>query len=335
MLKRCHKCQKLYNTEEYFCGDCGTVLYDEKTDEKSDTEVLENNAQQKNSDKQSGPKTDNISQESNILIKQISLLRKYVTGGTFRACTFMVIAAVVMASIFEAFMQFATYTMQGEALTPYIASNIAFTLALSAFYSLLPAISMNKISMDAENYVSGGEGAFIWKAAKSLTYITVYFILQTIITGGVIGFVFNASTISMLSGEIGISVLLFLSGIFAAAFTLPYFISGLITFLTAKGSLKKAVPFTGRGAKCFGLCFMVISILSTAILVLMAVVFAVVKVSDISFDGGAPIMSLFSKMSGTYIIYIFIMLIRSVADIVIATGFLQFIKKLRGIKNEK
>lgn len=334
MLKRCHKCQKLYNTDEYFCSDCGTVLYDEKSDTAGSEDNIKN-AQKEQPNEQFEQKKDNISQESKLLIEQLSLLRKYVIGGTFRACTFMVIAAVVMASVFEAFMQFATYTMQGEDLTPYIASNIAFTLALSAFYSLLPAISMNKISMDAENYVSGGEGAFIWKAAKSLTYITVYFMLQTVITGAAIGFVFNASMISVLSGEIGISVLLFVSGIFAAAFTLPYFISGLVTFMSAKGSFKRAVPLTGRGAKCFGVCFMVIGILSTVILALAAIVLAVVKVADVSFTGGAPIMSLFSKMSGTYIIYIFIMLIRSVADIVIAAGFLQFIKKLRGIKNEK
>ncbi len=336
MLKRCHKCQKVYDTQEYFCDDCGTVLYDEKEPEKNkQTEVPKSDVkvEKPNEDvSQKTQETARISKESDQLINQMTLLRKYVTGGTFRVCTVMIIAAVAIASVFEAFMQFATYTMNGEKLTLYIASHIAFTLALSAFYALLPAISMNKLSGEAENYVVGNDGAFVWKANKALTYITAYFLLQTVITGCAVGFVFNASMISVISGEPGIAVMLSVVGVFAAAVTLPYFISGLVTFLVAKGNLKKAVPITGSGAKLFGICFMAVSILSTVILTFAAMIMAVVKVADASFLGTAPIMNLFSKMSGTYLIYIFIMLVRSVSDIVIASGFLSFINKLKKVK---
>ena len=333
MLKRCHKCQKLYDTEDYFCPKCGIVLYDEQTEKKDETEPAK---KQDSSAKKAEPamQTENeqISKESDILVKQIALLCKYVTGGAFRVCTVLVIAAVACASIFEAFMQFATFTVHGETLTPYIASTIAFSIALNAFYTLLPAISMYKISMEAENYVAGSEGAFIWKANKSLTYITAYFIIQTIITGGAIGFVFNASMISALSEETGIATVLFLGAALAAVASMPYFISGLVTFSSAKGSLKKALPITAKGATVFSVCFMVLNILSAALLFISAVIFAAVHLTDITIPGTAPIIGLFSKMSKTYLIYIFIMLIRSVADIVISAGFLGFIKKLKRIK---
>ena len=133
LLKRCHKCQIVYDTEEYFCHYCGSILYDENTDEKKEYTASKNSAQTDKTEesvKRDETETENISRESNLLVKQISLLCKYVTGGTFRTCMFMVIAAVSISSIFEAFMQFATFTMQGETLTPYIASNIAFSLAI-------------------------------------------------------------------------------------------------------------------------------------------------------------------------------------------------------------
>lgn len=342
MIKRCHKCQKIYDTEEYFCKNCGSILYDEKTEETQESAQNTEDAisQQKAENQQQNkvnPLSDDsdVSKESGLLMKQLETLRKYVLSGSFRVCAILVIAAVACSSVFEAFTQFATFTVQGETLTPYIASQIAFIIALRAFYTLLPAISMYKISMESENYKPGNDGAFVWRAGKALTYIMAYFIIQTVIACGTIGFVLNASVISVLSGERLMSVLLLGGTIVASIMILPYYIGGLVTFGSAKGCLKKAMPITLKGAKLFGVFSLIISIISSLVLAFSAVVFAVVNLSDMTLPGTSLIAGLFSKMSKTYLVYIFIMIIRSAADIVISVGFLRFIKKLKKVNYEK